>query len=114
MKNNTTTKKITKCQWIKFTIGMIIAIILVFIIKWLLYVNSGTTCGNYYSEGKNRGSTLFVYHYKVNGVDYRTSTDLITMKIQSLEELKKIKCVEVEYSVWFPSVSRVVDERIIK
>lgn len=113
MKNNKNTN-IKSRGWIKFGSWVIAAIMLVFMVKWLIYIDSKTTCGNYYSEGKNRGAEGFVYHYSVDGVDYKAATAAMSMKIQSLEELKKIKCIEVEYSVWFPSVSRVVDERIIK
>lgn len=107
-------KQLTKRQWIKSIVWLVVAIMLVFFIKWLLYVDSGTTCGNYYKEGKNRGAVGFVYHYNINGMDYTSATVSMQLKVNTLDSLKKIKCVEIEYSKWFPSISRMVDKRILK
>lgn len=114
MTNNQKVKKLTKRQWIKSIAWLVGGIILIFVIKWLLYVDSKKTCGNYYREGNMRGAKLFVYHYNVNGVDYRSPTTSMSLKIKTLDSLKQIKCVEIEYSKWFPSISRMIDKRVLK
>ncbi len=101
-------------KWLKFSLWIVIPVICWFIFLNIIYLNSKTTCAKFTKEGNTRGTIYIHYLYEVEGEEYIHLIDLMFLKVKSLEELKRVECVEIEYSVWFPNFSRVTDKRVIK
>lgn len=80
----------------------------------VLYIKKEITCATFYDESAVKGTSYLEYKYQVNSEMYYHSVAKSELTIKSIDELKQIKCVEIEYSVWFPSFSRVTDKRVIK
>lgn len=82
----------------------------------LIYIKSNTTCIKFSKTGGTRSTISYHYLYEVESKLYNShiSEFYIKKNIRNLDSLKKFDCVEIEYSVWFPSFSRVIDKRILK
>ena len=80
----------------------------------LFFINSKTTCAHFARISGVRTTDYYHYSYMVDGNQFEYSVSEFNLKLRDLDSLKKIECVEIEYSVYFPSFSRVVDKRILK
>lgn len=99
--------------WLKFSLWIIIPLTCWFIFFKVIYINSETTCAQFFKEGNTRGTKYMHYSYIVEGKEYTHLVDFMFLKNKSLEDMKKEECVTIEYSVWFPTFSRVIDKRIV-
>jgi hypothetical protein len=101
-------------QWVKFFLW-----IAFFITGWILfveamYIDKNIVCAKFYGQSKVKGTMYMDYHYKFKNKRYSHSVARSTMNIKYLEELREIDCIEIEYSNWIPSFSRVIDKRVVK
>lgn len=93
-----------------FFIGVLIVIS---IFNELMFVKTSRTCGVFYKVGTSSYIDYFHYKYSVNGREYFGSINKKSLKIKSLDSLKKITCVEIEYSKYLNSYSIVSDTKVI-
>lgn len=99
--------------WLKFSLWIIIPFICWFIFLKVIYINSGITCAQFFKEGNTRRQKSLHYEYVVKDKEYTHLVSFMFLKNKSLEDMKKVECVTIEYSVWFPAFSRVIDKRIV-
>jgi len=107
------TKNKTVIGWLKFSLWFIIPITCWIIFLNVIYIKSDTTCAKFFKEGNTRGQKSLHYKYVVDDKKYTYSVSFLYLKNKSLEDMKKVECVTIEYSVWFPTFSRVIDKRIV-
>ena len=107
------TKNKTVTGWLKFSLWFIIPLSCWIIFLNVIYINSETTCAKFFKEGNTRGTKYMHYSYTVESKKYTHLVDFMVLKNKSLEDMKKVECVTIEYSVWFPTFSRVIDKRIV-
>jgi len=99
--------------------GVILLILLVgtlqLVIKILL-INSNENCGRFYRSGGVRSTITYHYKYYIGGKEYESSISEynILSEFRSIDSLKKIECIKIKYSKWFPSFSQITDERLLK
>ena len=106
--NNRLTKQI-----IYIVIGFILLITIAVSFNGLMFLNTRKTCATFYKIGTSRYVDYYHYSYFINGKKYDGSLTRKELKIKSLDSLKKIKCVEIEYSTYINSYSRVIDQRVV-
>jgi len=80
----------------------------------LIYINAKTTCANFTKLGGTRSVDSYHYIYRMSNITYENHISEGFLKLRDLDSLKKIECVQIEYSIYFPSYSRVIDKRILK
>lgn len=79
----------------------------------LMFYKTSRTCGVFYKVGTSSYIDYYHYKYSVNGDEYFGSINKKSLKIKSLDSLKQITCVEIEYSKYLNSYSIVSDIRVI-
>lgn len=99
--------------WLKFSLWIIIPFICWFIFLKVIYINSETTCAQFFDEESVRGAKYMNFKYLVEDKEYNQAVSFMFLKNKSLEDMKKVECVTIEYSVWLPAFSRVIDKRIV-
>lgn len=104
--------KINKHNWL--IISLITGIFIFGIIYYSSFIYSQQVCCSFSYEWETRGAKRLHYTYKVNKFKYSGDVSIRELKIRDIESLKKIKCIQVEYSEMFPSFSRIVDKRVLK
>ncbi len=106
-------KKLRK-QIIYIGIGFATLFLVSIIFKELMLMSATKTCGYFYKVGTSRYVDYYQYTYSINGNRYNGFITKKELKIKSINKLKKINCVEIKYSNYINSYSKVVDERILK
>jgi len=105
--------KLTKKE--RFVLLIIIASVLaLFLFSKLIFINAKTTCASFTSLSGVRTTDYYDYSYIADGTQFDGSLSEFNLSLRDLDSLKKIECVQIEYSVYFPSFSRVIDKRILK
>ena len=82
-----------------------------------LWSNTAVVCGSILDkDSATRGGYDYTYSYKVKNIEYLSGHSVSLFKEGiGLDSLQKYDCIEIEYSIYFPSsISRVVDKRVIK
>lgn len=93
---------------------------IILIIGWsfnkLMFISTSTACGRITNIGSSRGSKGMNYTFEIDGKRYKNSVDFYDLKkeYKSLEMIRNLNCVEVEYSNIWPVYNRVIDGRVIK
>ena len=105
-------KKLKK-QIIYLGIGFATLFLVSIIFKELILISATKTCGYFYKVGTSRYVDYYHYTYSINGNRYNGSILENELKIKSFNKLKKINCVEIKYSNYIKSYSKIVDERIL-
>ncbi len=84
--------------------------------KEIAFMHSSQTCGRITEKIRAaRGHCYFKYSFKVNDRSYENDISCMEIKNEfSLDSLKKIQCVKIEYSLFNEATNRIVDERILK
>lgn len=67
------------------------------------------TCGRIVSESIVKGHSSFDIIYKVDGKLMTSGISSFTFKTGDLNELRKVKCIRIEYSNYFPSYIGILD-----
>jgi hypothetical protein len=78
----------------------------------LIFISKTNTCGIVLREEKVKGYSYFVVKYLVKGKYYTSNSSSTYFKIKKVEELKKIRCIQVSYSNLYPSFIKIVDEKV--
>lgn len=96
--------------------GIVFASIIVIglLIEKLAYTSSKITCGRIIRQSSIRGAWSIYYVFKVEGETIEGGVGTSYLKNIPLDSLKKIECVQIEYSTWGTSFNRVVDKRLLK
>lgn len=79
-------------------------------------MNSRQTCGRIIELiSSSRRHYYFRSSFKINNRSYENDIACIEIKDEfSLDSLKKIQCIKIEYSLFNEATNRIVDERILK
>jgi|SRR5690554_1898625 len=82
----------------------------------ILFFGSKKTCSTIIEKKRiNNNIGVYAYCYTLEGVVFKQNESIIHIKRDlSLDSLKKIDCIKVEYSSYFPSISKIVDERVLR
>jgi len=73
------------------------------------------TCGFVYRLTRVGGPKYFEFSYKTSSNGWMTSLQSVSdFKIKNVEALKKMKCLQTEYSTRFNSFVKIIDERVIE
>jgi hypothetical protein len=81
----------------------------------ILFFSSEQACCEIF-EQDNVANNNWVYRYRFNYKDslYVNYESMVHIKKIDLDSLIKIECIKVEYSTYFPSISKIVDERVLR
>lgn len=84
--------------------------------KEIAFMNSSQTCGRIIEQiSGSRKHCYFKYSFNINDKSYEDVIACIEVKNEfSLDSLKKIQCIKIEYSLFNEATNRIVDERILK
>lgn len=107
-------EKSTKKQLTISILSIIIVVGGIYLFFAIVFIKRQPTCAMFYDEYKMRGTRYVEYIYKINSKKYAHAVSVDQLKVKNLDDLKQYDCVEIEYSMWFPSISRISDKRIIK
>ena len=80
----------------------------------IVLLNTTKTCGTFYKVGTSRYVDYYYYKYNVDGELYTGSIPKKQLKIIVLDELKELECVEIEYSNYLHSRSKVTDDKVLR
>jgi len=85
-------------------------------INIILIYSSEKTCSKIIEKKRiNNNIGIYTYSYNVDGIMQYSYEPVIHIKRDlNLDSLKKIECIKVEYSSYFPSISKIVDERVLR
>ena len=81
---------------------------------YFFFTKTSKTCATIYKIGTSRWIDYFHYTYVIEGKKYDGSIEVGEIKNISLDSLKKIECIKIEYSNYVNSFSRVIDQSILK
>ncbi len=78
------------------------------------YIKSVFVCGKIIGTSKMRGVSYSNYSFTVNGKKYFDSVANHDLKRELImDSLKKIQCVQIEYSFISPAINRFSDKRFL-
>jgi hypothetical protein len=103
-----------KKTWRNLTILMVCLFLLLISINKLAYISSSSACGTFFRLGETRGAKYLHYEFFIDNVKHEGSISRIDLRIKSLDSLKKIDCIQIEYSNFSTYFNLVVDKRILK
>jgi len=101
-------------NWKRVTLAIAILVLLLFIFGSGVYIKSERTCGTIIEETEIRGARYIRYKFQVDGETIYgsvTSSHIVSLGIDSL---KRIECIEIQYSNFSSVFNRLVDDRILK
>jgi hypothetical protein len=81
---------------------------------YYFFTNTTKTCATIYKVGADRTIESYHYSYSAHGIIHDRSIETGYIKNISLDSLKKIECVKIEYSNYVNSFSRVIDQSLLK
>jgi hypothetical protein len=84
------------------------------IYTYFFFTSTSKTCATIYKVGRNRTVASYHYSYYVNGIIHDGSIETGYIKNISLDSLKKIDCIKIEYSNYVYSFSRIIDQSLLK
>jgi hypothetical protein len=100
---------------LKLMVILTIIILMLFTVKQILYSNSSTVCGVIYGRHKgSRGGWYIDYKFEINNKKYLRSQDSWDCKDVSIEIMKKMNCIKIEYSNFWNGYSKIIDRRIVE
>lgn len=95
-------------------IGFFSILIIASIFNNLVFLSTNKGCGIFIKTGTSRYVEYIHYSYIVDGKEYTGSVPKKQLKNSlTLDDLKGINCIEIEYSSFFYSYSRVTDTLVI-
>lgn len=104
----------TKKGIIIFLIGMIVICTALLLYEKFMYMNSKVTCGEIVKqEQQARGGYSIYYNFYVDDVKYSGSIESSALVDISLDSLKQIECIQIEYSLYSKFFNRIIDSRIL-
>jgi hypothetical protein len=80
----------------------------------LMYLDSNIACAKFIYQSESRGVKYVHYTVNINEEVHDGSLSMAQLKIKSMDKLKKIDCLKVEYSNYSSFFNRVVDKRVLK
>jgi hypothetical protein len=83
-------------------------------LNYVVYIKSSTACAKFTNQGQIKGANYLLYEFKIANKKYTGNESASKIIDISVDSLKKIKCVKVEYSNLIPFFNRVVDKRVLK
>lgn len=112
MEMTSNNRKIKK-QILWIIIGFPLFLFLFSFVIQFFYTKSNITCGTFYKKGTSRYIDYYHYYFYADGEKCTGSISEGDLELVSLDSLKKMECIEIEYSLYNTIYSRVVDTRII-
>ncbi len=109
-----TKNKLNKKQLIK--VGLLFSTIVIILIfaKYIAYSNSKIICAKIIGSYEVRGANYIEYVFKINKTKTKGSASSIEIKKISVDSLKKMDCIKIEVSEYWPLINRIVDKRVLK
>lgn len=89
-------------------------LIIAFLLPELCLLSSTNTCAKAIEINQVKATKYLEYEFFVGKERKQSSRALRLFKIQDLDSLKKIECINIRYSTIWNSVTEVIDERIVK
>lgn len=105
-------KRIKK-QIVFIFLGFMMLFCLASVFKYLMFTNTNTTCAIFYDVGTSRYVHYYYYTYFIEGEKFEGSLPVKQIRIKSLNDLKKMGCVKIEYSNYINAYSQVIDTNIL-
>lgn len=100
---------------LKILLSIMIAILLsAYLAEYVMYIKSEKVCSKFIYTSELKGATYFHYYVLIEKKRYNGSISKGSLKIKSFEELKKMNCVEAEYSKFCKYFVRINDKRVLK
>jgi hypothetical protein len=102
-------------DWIILGICFSAIITLSYTFTYIIFIDSKTTCGRITREtfgSKGGHSTHYIFFVGSEKIEGNTSNSFL--KKIPLDSLKKIECIEIEYSRYSTIFNRLIDKRIVK
>ncbi len=94
--------------------GFFLILILSSIFNKLVFIKTNKTCGKLLKISTSRYIEYLDFSYIVNGKQYIGSLPKKQLKNSiELDHLRKMDCIEIEYSAFFYSYNRIVDTLVI-
>jgi len=94
---------------------IVISLIVLFLVVYnLSFLKSRTICGKIIGEHEIKGAKYIRYRFIIDNDTSEGSLSVLDVKRISLDSLKKIECVQIQYSEFSSFFNRVVDKRILK
>lgn len=95
-----------------FFLASVIIVLSLFLVRYIVMLDTTKTCGIVTGEYTIKGHRRFEIVYKVEGVTKKAIVNSQSFKLKNLDSLKKIDCIEIEYSNILPTSIRVIDTKI--
>ena len=104
-----------KLKIIIYQFRFVFLLILIFLVIYVVYFSTTEkTCCKIVGVSSIRGGGVILYDYEINHRKHKGSMTVGYFKDEiSLDSLKKIDCVEMEYSKYLPFLNRITDKRIL-
>lgn len=103
-----------KKQWL-YLIFVIFGLALVMLtLRFVMFSKSSVTCAKITRITRDRSGASIRYFFDVNNRTYLSGLSTISTKNISIDSLKKIDCIQLEYSNYSPFWNRIIDKRILK
>lgn len=83
-------------------------------LNFAVYINSGVTCAKIIGQSESKGASILKYKFILNGDIVYGSENSSKFVDFSMDSLKKIDCIKVEYSKFWVLFNRIVDKKVLK
>ncbi len=99
-------------NFIWIAVSVLVFIILFFLDDLLMSLSTEKTCAQVVGIHSIRNMEYIEYEYTVNNNVIRTDQSVLFVGLMNLNSLKKIECIEIEYSTIWPTHNRIIDKRV--
>jgi hypothetical protein len=100
--------------WIVVGVVFLLIISIGLLIEQMAYTSSKIGCAKITRKSAIRGAWSVHYEFEVDGEIMEGGIETGFLKKISLDSLKKIECIKIEYSNYSTFFNRVIDKRILK
>lgn len=115
MQKNSSISKLRR-KWVILISSLIGLVSFLYLSNFIFYSNSSCACAQITKEtaqAKGGYSTRYIFTVDEKTIEGKVSNSYLKRNI-SLDSLKKIKCIKIEYSNYSTYFNRVIDKRILK
>ena len=92
-----------------------VAIIIIgLMVDKIAYTNTTSTCAKITKRAYATGGVSVIYTFEIDGKKIKSGSSNSLLKDISIDSLKNIECVKIEYSNYSTFFNRITDKRILK
>ena len=101
-------------SWKNVVIIITAIVVIGIVFNTVVYFHSDIACGKVIGQGQTKGANYIRYKFQIgNQTVYGSESSSVFVDL-SLDSLKKMDCVKIQYSQFIFDFNRIVDLRILK